>query len=219
MKRFFMLLTVISCLLAGSRLSAQTLNWGSEVFSDLADSNGITLDDTFVFELGAFLDGFIPDETNVDAWASNWRVFDQAAYNQSLGYFTSTVQMLDNGTSDSAYSTGGAMSFEGLSAYLWVRNSDDPVEGTEWLLTRSDAWVFPTAVPGCCDNEVPLQWSVSDLDGGDIPNWGNQGGIIGPGEYTVTGPYTLQTFTFVPEPSAAALAFVGICACFLRRKR
>lgn len=209
------LLAMSWCLLAAGSGHGQTLDWGSEVFSDLVDSQGDTLDSVFVFELGAFVDGFVPDETNVGLWHQNWMVFDQASYNASLGYFTSTVTMNDDGSS--SYNPS-SISFEGLSAYLWIRNSTDPVEGTEWLLARAASWVFPNAVPGCCDNEPPLQWSVSDLATTDVPVWGNQGGIEGAGHYTVTGNYTLQTYTFIPEPSSGVLLLFS-AAMLMRRRR
>jgi hypothetical protein len=145
-------------------------------------------------------------------------VFDQAAYNQANGYFTGTAGMADDGTGLSSHATAG-FSFEGLSAYIWVRNGDDPVEGTEWFLARADSWVFPDAVPGCCDNEPNAQWSVSELDGGDVPVWGSQGGITGNGSYTVTGNHSLQTFTFVPEPSSPLLSALAVALAVLRRRR
>jgi hypothetical protein len=218
MKLHVKLVSVALAIAMGTSLEAQTLDWGSEVFSDIVDSTGETLDNTFVFEIGAFLDGFVPDESNVGSWHANWRVFDQAAYNPDAGYFTSTVRMRDDGTSDSPYQTPGAPSFEGLGGYLWVRNADTPGEGTEWLLTRADTWVYPTALPGCCDNETAAQWSVSDLDSGDVPKWGNQGGVIGPGSYSTTGPHTLQTFTVVPEPSSVLLALCGGAVAMRRRR-
>jgi hypothetical protein len=220
MKASFALFAVAVFLAAGTPLRAQTLNWGSAVFSQIVDSTGQTLDNTFVFEIGAFTEGFVPEESNVDSWLANWKVFDQAAYNQSIGYFSSTVHMLDDGTSDSPEMSAGAPSFEGLSAYLWIRKGDDPVEGSEWLLTRADNWTFPTATPGCCDKELPVQWSVSDLDGGDVPEWGKQGDVSGSGVSTSTGgPYTLQTFTFVPEPGTAMMSALGIGCLCLRRRR
>lgn len=217
MKVISALLSTVVLTAYGYRAQAQTLEWGSEVFSDLADSDGHALDNTFVFELGTFETGFVPDETNVNLWFENWLAFDRATFSPLNGYFTSTVNMQDDGTSDSPYLTSGAPSFEGLSAYLWVRNDDNPAPGSEWLLTRADSWVFPDAVPGCCANGVPTQWSISDLDGGDVPLWGSQGGVTGFGEKSATGPYELQTYTFVPEPSSVTLA--GLAGCLLLRRR
>jgi hypothetical protein len=222
------LLLLLGCLgLSTGALHAQAFNWGSAVFSDLVDSEGNTLDDTFVFEVGAFTEGFIPDETNIGEWYSNWQVFDAAAYNGVeetgddgiYGYFTSTVNMNPDGTSDSPWQTPGALSFEGLDAYIWVRNSDIAGEGTEWSLVRADDWVFPTADPDCCGNGQPIEWSTSDLTSSDTPVWGSQGGITGGGIITNTGTYTLQTATFVPEPSPLMLSLLFAVVILLRRRR
>lgn len=225
MKFLIALLVAAFFVAAGSRLPAQTLDWGSEVFSDLVDGGGQTLDNTFVFQLGAFDPMFIPSEQNMDLWLAHWRVFDQASYNPGNGYFanwsteTDTLRMLDDGTSNSPFEIAGAPSFEGLTAYIWIRKGDQPVEGSEWLLTRASNWVFPNATPGCCDNELDLQWSVSDLDTyGETPLWGGYGSVEGPGVFTNTGTHTLQTYTFVPEPSSMIMfAFAGIFA--VRRRR
>jgi hypothetical protein len=211
-------------LLVGLPASGQTLDWGSPVFTDIVDSQGNPIDSMFVIEIGAFVDGFTPDEDNVDEWLANWRIFDRATYNPTLMYFTSVASMNDDGSSTSAHSTSG-FSFEGLDAFLWIRKGDDPVEGTEWLLTRSVSsdpaknWEFPNAVPGCCDNQGNLQWSISDLDSGDIPVWGSQGGVPGSGVFTITGPYALQTYTFVPEPSSLVLAAFSAGILLRRRRR
>jgi hypothetical protein len=219
----------IACLLAFGVLpsGAQQLNWGSAAFSDFADSRGAVLDNTFVFEIGAFNAGFVPNSTNIDSWQSNWKVFDRAAYNgieQPVddgisGYITGTARMLDNGRSDSLFMTPGAPSFEGLSGYLWVRKGDNPVPGSEWLLTRANAWVFPTAIPGCCDNDTPFEWAISDMGGGDVPKWGKQGVVAGPGEFMDPSAHTLQTYTFVPEPSSAVMVLLAGSVMVLRRRR
>lgn len=240
MKIHLALLAAAFLVATGSRARSQTLDWGSEVFSNLYDSKGQTLDNAFVFEIGAFVDGFVPETQNVSSWLANWRVFDRAAYAPGLGYFTKwstetdTLRMMDDGTSNSPYMTPGSLSFEGLNAYLWIRKGDLPEEGSEWLLTRADNWVFPTATPGCCDNETPVQWSVSDLDDNDTPVWGRQGGYTdqndpyvstGSGVFTGTGPNTypgsstLQTFTFVPEPSTLVMTAFAGCGMALRRRR
>jgi hypothetical protein len=218
MKTYFTLLALAVGSVAGPGLTAQTLNWGSQAFSDFADSSGNTLDHTFLFELGAFVAGFDVQTEPTSSWLENWRVFDRASYNQGNGVFTSSVQMLDDGTSNSPYLSPGGMSFAGLSAYLWVRKGDDPVEGSEWLLTRADNWTFPAPIPGCCDTDI-VEWSVSDLNGGNVPEWGSQGGVDGPGVHSDTGPHTLQTYTFVPEPSTVILAPLAGFALMLRRRR
>lgn len=198
--------------------AGQTLNWGSEVFSDIVDSHGQALDEsTFLFQLGTFEAGFIPTSENTHEWSARWHVFDQAAYNESLGYFTSSVLMNDDGTS--SYNPGAVSSFEGQAAYLWIFNSPDLGTTTEWFLGTAPSWVFPDAEPGCCDNESVVQWSVSDLDGPDTPVWGSQSGIAGDGYYTVTGGYTLQTFTIIPEPSTSLLAMCSSLALLVHRRR
>lgn len=200
---------------AATGIEAQTLNWGNDVFGDLSDSQGNTIDDTFLFELGSFTTGFVPTEENVDHWVENWRIFDQAAYNKDIEYFTSTVYVQNDVTSSNP--TASAMSFAGLSAYIWIRNSDDPVEGTEWLLTRADNWTFPLVGGDCCNTDV-VEWSVSDLDSGDTPLWGRQNGVNGSGEFTTTTT-GLQTFTFVPEPSSSLLVLMAGSFALLRRRR
>jgi hypothetical protein len=221
-------LLLIACLggLAASKASAQQLNWGSLAFSDLVDSKGDVLANTFVFEIGAFNPGFTPTLGNLFDWRSNWQVFDRASYNGIeepfddgiSGYFTGTARMLDDGRSSSPFMTPSAPSFEGLSGYLWVRKGDDPIAGSEWMLTRADSWVFPAAIPGCCDNDTPFDWSTSDLDESDVPLWGRQGKISGPGEFSNTGIHTLQTYTFVPEPSSVLMIILASGLFMIRRR-
>ena len=218
---------LLSCLLIVSGLMqahSQTLNWGSAVFSNLADSKGNALNDTFVFEVGTFQAGFTPDATNAAQWWSNWKIYDQAnaqgvdnhSFNSSIGYFTSTADMNPNGTSSSPFTNSSTFSFSGLEGYLWVRNSTGPALQSEWALVHASGWTFPTADPACCPSDLPVEWSLSDLSN-EIPKYGSQGGINGDGYHTVTGTYTLQTFSFVPEPSAALL--LGIGALLLGRRR
>lgn len=220
MKTILLFLITVLLGLAAGRTHAQTLNWGSEFASSIVDSEGVVLDNAFVFEIGAFTAGFTPQESNVSDWSANWLVFDRASYSQENGYFTSAVHYLNDGTSNSAYQSPGASSFAGMEAFLWVRNSSDPVVGTEWLLTRASNWVFPAPNqnPDCCDTEV-IEWSVSDLTGTDVPVWGNQGGVLGGGSYTVTGSYDLQTHTFVPEPSSMMMIALAGSILTLRRRR
>ncbi len=218
MKTFTRILVLALILIGGPRAHSQTLNWGSEVFSDLVDSHGDALDESlFVFELGSFDMGFIPDETNTSSWFANWRVFDTADYSESMGSFGSSVFVGENVTSSNP--SASTISFAGLAAFIWIRNNDNPGVGTEWMLARADSWTFPLTGGDCCDKGL-IEWSISDLDTGDTPVWGGQNGVSGAGEYTSTGgPYTLQTYTVVPEPSSALLAAIACLTLLLRRRR
>ena len=203
----------------GATAQGQTIEWGSYSGIDMFDSAGNILDDTFIFQLGAFTDNFTPDETNYQDWFANWMVFDQAVYNEADGIFMPSVapQMQPDGTSNSLFLSPGATSFVGMDAYIWIYNSEDPVPGTEWLLVHAGDWVFPEYDPDCCGG-FPLQWSISDLDSGDAPQWGSHSGSTGPGEFTYTGPFDLRTHTFVPEPSSLMLVFLG-SGLLMRRRR
>ena len=217
MKLRAILLVMLPFLGGTAALTAQTLDWGNDVFGDVVDSTGAALDSTFVFELGAFDVGFDPNESNVTDWIQHWNVFDRAEFNASAGYFTSSVQMLPDGTSNSPYLTEGSGSFEGLNAYLFVRNGDLPVPLTEWLLVRANEWVFPVA-DDCCPGDLSAEWSLSDVDD-ETPVFGGVDGVTGLGEVSVPGVHDLQTHTFVPEPGAALLAALGLLAAISRRKR
>lgn len=204
----------------GVPLHAQTLNWGSPIGTIIVDSDGDGVDDRFVFELGAFDLNFTPDETNYDLWIENWRMFDSTTYNLDFGYYTSTVNVISDLNGEGVYSSNPEASTENFSnhvAYLWIRNADLPGTETEWLLVRADNWVFPTSAGDCCDTSV-IEWSLSDLTGTNTPLYGSQGGIDGEGEWVSDSTTGLQTFTFVPEPSTAALAALGMLA-LLRRRR
>lgn len=217
MKTSFTILLVALLAATGTRLRAQTLNWGNTVGGPVVTSAGAPIDESFVFELGAFFNDFVPDENNTDQWLSNWRVFDAAVYDQDFGFSTSTVYIENDVTSSNP--AASTLSFAGLNAYIWIRNDSDPVPGSEWLLTRSDSWVFPAVGGDCCDTDV-ISWSVTDLDSNDDPNWGRHFDQVGPGVVSSPGGTTgLQTHTFVPEPSAALLTIVAGFGWILRRRR
>ena len=226
MKTYPALLTAAGLLLvAAPSVDAQTtLNWGSKMWSNLVNSQGQTLDSSFTFMIGAFKDNFVPDSSNDPAknnmsqWLSKWNTFDSTTYNGLFDSFASSVQMLEFGkSSNPLYHTELGLNFQDLNGYLWIRNGTTMEPGTEWMLARASTWVFPKYV--CCDT-YPVQWSVSDLaSGGVTPLYGNQGGVIGPGVFTETGAYNLQTFTFVPEPSSAMLVALTGTWLLLRRRR
>jgi len=217
------------CLMA-PRTSAQALNvaqinWGSLDFSGIVDSNGNALTaDNFFFDLGAFKSDFTPTESNVADWAANWYTFDRATYVMDSPYtavFASSYLMYD-GSPGGIDSTGSNFESLGISrdAYIWVYNGTIPEHGTQWFLARASNWDFPEITGLCCDNDPPLEWSMSDLTSLDVPLWGSQLGIEGPGERAHFRPLAdLQTYTFVPEPSSALLVGLSGLVMAFRRNR
>lgn len=205
------LIAVASYLGVGSAHS-QTLNWASLTGSEIVDSQGAAIDpNTFVFELGAFNQGFVPTATNVGGWVENWHVFDTAMYgytDENGWQFNATVP---NVAAVPAY----AEMFQGLEAYIFVRNA----AGTEFFLAdpvSGAAWVFPIANTGCCPNGAVATWSLSNL-GPDAPIWGSQNGVSGGGTGT-PGGYDLQTYT-VPEWNSFCLVLLGASVALMRRRR
>ena len=199
---------------------AQTLNWGMPVGEELKDSNGDAIDDSYVFELGAFALNYDPQEANVGEWLTHWRVFDALTYNTTFKFTTSTVNILNDVKSSSVKPNVSSESFAGLNAYIWVRKGNTPDPGSEWFVGRAIDWTFPLQGGDCCDTTT-LQWSVSDLGPGEVPEWGRQNAVTGPGESTFTGSLNgVQTHTFpVPEPSSALLTLIAGLGLVLRRRR
>jgi hypothetical protein len=196
--------------LATATVHSQTLNWASLTESEIVDSGGNPLSDSYVFELGAFTDGFVPDSSNFDSWGSKWEVFDTAVYSYSpsmLGVFTGTEDVQNV----AAYSS----MFAGLKAYIWIHNDS---ENEHFLAsTSSDKWRFPLLVPGCCPNGEGPTWSISDLNSDD-PIWGGQLGNEGGGTHSVSGSFDIQTYT-IPEAGSSLLALVGLTLAITRRRR
>lgn len=211
------------CLCAGlasaQAVNTDQINWGSLDASTIVDSEGNTLDPlNFTFELGAFAEGFTPTESNVQDWYSNWFTFDVAVYNQSGGVFAGEYTMYDNNTDP----LNGDFASLGISrdAYIWVYDSTTPEPGTEWFLASASNWQFPELADDCCNNALPLEWSMSDLTVTDVPLWGNQLGTEGSGEVTsFNGGADLQTYTFIPEPSSALLVALAGLMGVMRRSR
>jgi hypothetical protein len=212
--------------------SGATINWGNSAFDTVMDSQGNELSNgSFLFQLGVFDGIFVPDLDNVDQWAANWVVFDASGYNQAADLFYSEARFIEyvgtnnpegfvvGGSDSDAPGVNRSYNFAGKQAYIWIRNGVDPVPGTEWFLaTLAGSWEFPTPSGECCDNGLTLNWEVQDL-GSTTPIFGAQGASIGGGYATSpTSQNTIQTYTFIPEPSSALLIAASMIV-LLRRRR
>ncbi len=230
---FFRSLLVLSSMTLATH--AQIINWGSSV--DLFSRTGAPITESFVFELGAFTPEFDPAVNPLLTWFDNWHVFDKTTYNSGFGVVTGTAAMLDDGRSadfPAAPVFNGIKNFEGLPGYIWMRNLENAnAAGSEWLVVRDEGWTFPAPVitpnptQGCCDSTLPLQWSVSDLSGTDLPKYGVQAGTSytqsGQGVVTPPGttntPYLQSAFAPVPELSSSVLVMVlGVLGLVDRRR-
>jgi len=219
----------MSALTVNAQLNVAQINWGSQDFSTIVDSEGNPLDPAnFTFALGAFRSDFTPTIANRFEWFDNWITFDLADYVLSYdpdldlyyGVFASSYLLYQN-SPGGIDSTGSNFEDLGISrdAYIWVYNQTNPDPGVEWFLARAGDWDFPTLADECCRNDPPLEWSLSDLTGDDRPLWGNQNGEEGLGEREKFVPNAdLQTYN-IPEPSTALLVMLAGMVGIMRRSR
>ena len=204
---------------------ARTIDWGNAVADTLVDSAGLSLDDSFTFELGTF-GSFTPTASNIADWASHWKVFDRAeapaasGWNSTFSFFNSTATLLVGGQSSESPPLLPYTFLAGEQAFIWVYNvlNIDPAQ-TQWALVTNDSsdsnaaddWLMP--VPGD-KTDLPLEWRLS---GASAVVFGGLHDQQGPGDYTSNpGVFDLQTAA-VPEPSGAVLLLLG--AGFLSRRR
>lgn len=218
------LLALPATILFATPAPAIQINWGSEVDSVFRDSFGVPLDTTFAIQLGYFESvlgvPFVPDASNTEDWSVRWKTFDQAAFDPAAGYFTSSAVLNADGSSSSSFADNGlGVDFSNQEAYIWIYNSETPGTLSQWFLVTTPAWRIPEKADVCCDTRLPVEWSVSDLTNTNTPVYGKQEGVTGAGDYTVTGPYDLQTFSVVPEPSTSLLFVLGGVTAALRRRR
>ncbi|MEI6536391.1 MAG: PEP-CTERM sorting domain-containing protein [Verrucomicrobiaceae bacterium] len=220
---------IILLMIAGSEtLPARSINWGSNLLSNLFDSNGVALDDAFKFEIGSFQTGFIPDSTNLNLWETNWKVFDHAeapagnGWNSALRYIASTANLTTGGTSSESPPLPAWTFSQNEKGYLWAFNSQTYASGVEWALITNNAsdgnsandWLFPSPAD---QTSQPLDWKLLNAS---VAIFGGLNNVESAGTFSVNpGTFNLQTHQPVPEPGSALLLMVAACAVGIRRTR
>lgn len=208
--------------------TARSINWGSGLFNKLYNSNGVALDNSFMFEIGSFKTGFTPDATNLILWADNWKVFDHAeapassGWNSPFGLFTSTANLAVGGTSSKSPPLTAWTFSQNEKGYLWAFNSPTYSPNVEWALITNNAsdgissndWLFPAPSD---QTSQPLDWKLSNANAAIIGGLNN---VESAGTFTTNpGTFNLQTHQPVPEPGSALLLLVAACAAGQRRAR
>ena len=223
-------LASLSCLLP--QLHARDIAWGNEVFDQLYDSQGNSLSSSFQFEIGTFINGFVPTGSNLTEWVANWIVFDKTSLNTDEGFpgsgpanfFASSAIHQTNAQSSSLFATPGATFAQNTQAYLWVYDSKTVDLTSEWALVSDfvsadniggDSWRFPNPAD---DISPTLTWSLEHAETaifGAVQSGASQSA----GTATASpGSFTLQTYQ-VPEPSSALLIGSAGLLLLLRRAR
>ena len=126
---------------------AGQVDWSSTAFSIHQQSDGSPLDDSFIFELGAFAEGFTPTADNVTEWAANWRAAQRAPYNPNTQTVSGSFVIETNASPFSTADQG----------YLWALSLDHP---QEWILLTNTSWKWPS-VGGAAP---PVSWTIQNAD-------------------------------------------------------
>ncbi len=119
------------------------VDWSSSAFSTHLTSAGVPLDDSFRFELGAFVDGFTPTAANTADWAAHWRVAQRTAYNSETQLFAASHVVETNASPFGMTEQG----------YIWGLSINHPAE---WVLLTNPEWTWPMAGGA----NPPESWTV-----------------------------------------------------------
>jgi hypothetical protein len=226
-----LLLLLVSFGILTPSLQARRITWSNELFDSLYDSQGVPIDATFTFELGTFINGFVPTSSNLSLWEQNWIAFDATTLDTSelfpgsgpRNLFGSEADITAGGGSSSPFATPGGVFPVNSLAYLWVYDSKAVTFTSEWALVTDlvtatnleNNWRFPA--PGT-DTDLPLSWNLVDADTaifGAVQSGASQGG----GNVSVEpSQFSLQTYQ-VPEPGGAVLVASAGILLLLRRSR
>jgi len=212
------LIAIVFALIAVSA-PARTISWRSGIGDTLIDSGGLSLDDTFTFELGAFDAGFTPDALNYSEWSSRWHAFGQATFEPingngwepSLQYYTKDTTVVGGQLSSESPPLASYAFTAGTQAFLWVYDSKTVAPTSEWALVGGTTWNFPSSD---LLNLTPIVW---ELNSADRVVWGGANDFRGDGLFTATPAFfDLQTAA-VPEPGS--LLLLGAAGWMLGRRR
>ena len=129
--------------------AAAQINWRSLFGGPNYTSDGAPeeFDASYIFELGAFTEGFNPAVEDPADWAENWTMLDRTAYNASTHFFTSAVLLQNNNAPFTTTNKG----------WIWGFSPSG-----EWILLRASTWNWPNAGGGGPGGPGGITWKVQD---------------------------------------------------------
>jgi hypothetical protein len=225
----------LAVVLAGAIQTAQagTVDWGGATDDVLLTAGANVMPSSYIWEMGSFASGFVPDSSNLGLWEANWKPVEQAAWGagtSASGWWTEQSDFVwDPGTSTYSWMAVGSPETPATNAntwvpgdrmYLWVYNTKTIAADSEWSLvtganpnSTSTDWVLPTKFD---QGSTDYQWRLSQAD---TVIFGGLNNVDGPGANTPPGgAFDLQTAVVVPEPSSIALALAAALAVGRRRR-
>jgi hypothetical protein len=207
------------------------INYGSSIDPSvkhyLSDSTEIQVagdgSSGFFFQVGTFIDNFVPTTDNTDSWLAHWTPVTTAAGDElpeattefttfetdfgPVNAFTRSLTLVHN----------DAPFLAGAQGYVWGYNTRDTPGTAEWiLLTNTDPtntdptakWIFP---PEGSTSPAPA-WTVGNANPLESEIVGSiDGDSMTLGQVTIPGP--------VPEPSTFVLTTVAIAVLATARRR
>jgi hypothetical protein len=141
----FRLFFLFSAVVFLGSIQAGQVDWSSSAFSEHQQSDGTPLDDTFLFELGAFANGFVPTAENTTEWAQHWKVAQRAPFNPANQIVAGSYVVETNAAPFGTNQQG----------YIWGLSS---AHTHEWFLITSSVWKWPS------EGGVypPVPWTVQN---------------------------------------------------------
>lgn len=138
-------ITALMTALGAFMAQAGQVDWSSSAFSIHERSDGTALDDSFVFELGAFANGFVPTNANTAEWSTHWEVAQRAPFNPDTQIVAGSF-VTESSTAPFDVASKG---------YLWGLSLTHP---GEWVLLTNTSWKWP-ALGGA---NPPVSWTVAN---------------------------------------------------------
>ena len=141
-------------MLADKLWAGTTIAYGSSVGVTNLTSSGAPMPEGFVFQLGTFEGGFVPDPSNTDGWLGAWRpasdregeplAGNSAAYQTQLLGGVFPPEMRANCFTGSLTLDHNEPPFDlGGQLYIWGYDQRVTAGAAEWILITDPGWKWP----------------------------------------------------------------------------